>query len=276
ANAKSLKDAQLANIEALRQARIEAAKQKQAQAELNAKLTEGKITAQEYALEQKKAAAEEKKRTKEARELKKALAENSEYAKLTKALNNVRKETKDVLAEMFKLEQQGKKNTVAYSQLETKSHSLTKQTTLLDNAVKKIDASVGQHQRNVGNYASAIDNMIPIIGRVNMQLGAMGTSLDELSQKGGFNSLLASVTNLGKGLIAFITTPVGAALTALASFFALFQANKQTVIDFDAGMKNVAKTTEMAGQELSGFGDAIVELSMKLQVVSTDKLLEYA
>ncbi|MDM1049381.1 phage tail tape measure protein [Sphingobacterium hotanense] len=271
-----LKDAQLANMEAMKKAREERAAQLKAQAELNAKLIEGKITAQEYALEQKKAAAEEKKRAKEARELKNALAENSEYAKLTKALNNVRKETKDVLAEMFKLEQQGRKNTIAYSQLEVKSNSLTKQTSLLDSAVKKIDATVGQHQRNVGNYGIAMDNMIPIIGRVNMQLGAMGTSLDELSQKGGFNSLLASVTNLGKGLIAFITTPVGAALTALASFFALFQSNKQTVIDFDAGMKNVAKTTGMAGQELSGFGDAIVELSMKLQVVSTDKLLEYA
>lgn len=49
-----LKDAQLANIEALRQARIEAAKQKQEQAELNNKFAQGKIDAQEYALAQKK------------------------------------------------------------------------------------------------------------------------------------------------------------------------------------------------------------------------------
>lgn len=271
-----LKDAQLANMEAMKKAREERAAQLKAQAELNAKLTEGRITAQQYALEQKKITAEEKKRAKEARELKKQLAENSEYAKLTKALNNVRKETKDVLSEMYQLERQGKKNSLGYQDLANRARGLVVQTNLLDSAVKKIDATVGQHQRNVGNYSGALENMIPIIGRVETQLGMMGTSLDELSQKGGFNNLIAGVTNLGKSMLAFIATPAGAAIAGLASLFALVQANKQTVIDFDSGMKNVAKTTGMAGSELSMFGDAVIELSAKLQVVSTDKLLEYA
>ena len=272
-----LKDAQLANMEAMKKAREERAAQVKAQAELNAKFTEGRITAQEYALEQKKAAAEEKKRAKEARELKKQLAENSEYSKLTKALNNVRKETKDVLAEMYRLEQQGKKNTVAYSQLEAKSNTLTKQTNSLDNAVKKIDATVGQHQRNVGNYKDSMIGMVPILNRVNDQLSVFGVNLDDLANKPGSIKELGNVfLGLGKSLIAFITTPVGAAVTALGTFFALFQANKQTVIDFDNGIKNVAKTTGMAGADLSMFGDAVVELSMKLKVVDTTKLLEYA
>src|SRR5690606_35454876 len=127
------------------------------------------IDKQEFRKEQAKLTAGEKKRTKEARELKKAIAENSEYSKLTKALNNVRKETKDVLAEMHSLERQGKKNSAGYQELANKARGLTAQTKLLDQGVKKIDATVGQHQRNVGNYASAMDNMLPIIGRVNMQ-----------------------------------------------------------------------------------------------------------
>lgn len=272
-----LKDAQLANLEAMKQARLERAAQVKEQAELNAKYKQGQIDAQEYRKEQARLNKEEKERAKAARELKKQLAENSEYAKLTKALNNVRKETKDVLAEMFSLEKQGKKNTVAYAELEAKSRDLVKQTNILDTGVKKIDATVGQHQRNVGNYASALDNMIPIIGRVNMQLAGFGTSLDSLSNKpGAIRELGTAFAGMGRALLAFITTPVGAAIAGLATLFALFQRNKQTVIDFDSGMKNVAKTTGMAGTDLSRFGDAIVDLSMKLKVVSADKLLEYA
>src|SRR5690606_7992604 len=96
-----VKEAQEANIKALRQTRLERAEQIKNQAELNARYKQGQIDMQEFRKEQAKLTAQEKKRTKEARELKKALAENSEYSKLTKALNNVRKETKDVLAEMY-------------------------------------------------------------------------------------------------------------------------------------------------------------------------------
>ena len=225
----------------------------------------------------KEAEREAAKQAKETEKRKKQLEqESSEYYKLNKALGAVRKETKDVLAEMFRMERQGHANTLGYEALRKKSEDLTKQTLFLDRGIKKIDASLGLHQRNVGNYGSAIELLGPQFEAINQKLAIFGTSIDELAQKGGFNSLLSSLSNLGKGLLTFITTPIGAAITALGAFFMLFQRNKQTVIDFDAGMKNVAKTTGMAGQELSGFGDAIVELSMKLQVVSTDKLLEYA
>lgn len=272
-----VKEAQEANIKALRQARLERAEQIKNQAELNARYKQGQIDMQEFRKEQAKLTAEEKKRTKEARELKKALAENSEYSKLTKALNNVRKETKDVLAEMYSLERQGSKNSAGYQELANKARGLTAQTKLLDQGVKKIDATVGQHQRNVGNYASAMDNMVPIIGRVNMQLANFGTSLDSLAnQPNAIKELGVAFVGMGKSILAFVATPVGAAIAGLATLFALFQRNKQTVIDFDSGMKNVSKTTGMAGADLTRFGDAIVDLSMKLQVVSADKLLEYA
>lgn len=272
-----VKEAQEANIKALRQARLERAEQIKNQAELNARYKQGQIDMQEFRKEQAKLTAEEKKRTKEARELKKALAENSEYSKLTKALNNVRKETKDVLAEMYSLERQGKKNSAGYQDLANRSRDLVKQTNILDTGVKKIDATVGQHQRNVGNYASAMDNMLPIIGRVNMQLANFGTSLDSLANKpNAIKELGVAFVGMGKSILAFVATPVGATIAGLATLFALFQRNKQTVIDFDSGIKNVAKTTGMAGRDLEVFGQSIVDLSMKLQVIDAAKLLEYA
>lgn len=272
-----LKEAQLANIEALRQARLEAAKQKQEQAELNNKYKQGQIDAQEYRLEQAKINAAQKEAARQARELKKALAENSEYAKLAKALNNVRKETKDVLAEMFSLERRGYGAGAAYEALKQKAEALTKQTQFLDQGIKKIDATVGQHQRNVGNYSSALDNMIPIIGRVNSQLEGFGVTLDDLANKpSAIKELGLAVAGLGKQLWALVTTPVGALLATLGALFALFQSNKQTVIDFNSGLRNVSKTTGIAGDDLNDFGDAIIDLSMKLKVIDSTKLLEYA
>lgn len=272
-----LKEAQLANIEALRQARLEQMKHKREISALQQAYLQGKINAQQFTLEQKKLAAAQKEAARIAKETKKALADNSEYGKLTKALNNVRKETKDVLAEMFKLERRGHATGAAYQALKEKAEALTKQTQYLDNAVKRIDATVGQHQRNVGNYKIALEGMVPIISRVNLYLANFGTSIDALASKpNAFRELGSSIAALGRQFMTFVASPVGLAITALGGLFALFQANKRTVIDFNSGLRDVSKTTGIAGQDLTDFGDAIIDLSMKLKVVDATKLLEYA
>src|SRR5690606_34325931 len=113
--------------------------------------------------------------------------------------------------------------------------------------------------------------------RVNSQLSSFGLTLDDLAKDpGALKELGTAFVGIGKNILTFLTTPVGALLAGLASLFALFQSNKQTVIDFDSGIKDVSKTTGLAGRDLSLFGNAIVELSAKLQVVSADKLLEYS
>lgn len=226
----------------------------------------------------KDAERESTKQTKELEKRKKLLAqESSEYYKLNKALGNVRKETKDLLAEMFRMERQGYKNTVGYQKLKEKADALTKQTLLLDGGIKKIDYSLGIHHRNVGNYSEALQIISPELDRINQRLSIFGTSLDELASKpGAIKELGAAFVTMGKSVLAFLATPLGATIAALGTFFLLFQRNKQTVIDFDSGIKNVSKTTGMAGADLSMFGDAIVDLSMKLKVVDASKLLEYA
>src|SRR5690606_12500300 len=92
----------------------------------------------------KDAEREAAKQAKETERRKKQLEqESSEYYKLNKALGAVRKEAKDVLAEMFRMERQGHANTLGYEALRKKSEGLTKQTQLLDQGIKKIDASLG-------------------------------------------------------------------------------------------------------------------------------------
>ncbi|MGJ1211916.1 phage tail tape measure protein [Sphingobacterium multivorum] len=246
-----------------------------------------KVNAEERAAEKvlrdaekarKDAEREAEKQRKAAEKRRKELEkENSAYYQLNKALNNVRKESKDVLAEMFKLEGEGKKTSAAYQELANKARGLVAQTQYLDKGIKKIDASLGLHQRNVGNYAAALDNIIPIVGRVNSQLAMFGTSIDELAGKPGiFKEIGAGIAGAFKNLVAFVSTPIGAAVATIGGLFALFQANKDTVIQFDDGLKSVSKTTGLSGKALQQYSDDIIQLSRALKTVESKQLLEYS
>lgn len=199
------------------------------------------------------------------------------YKQLELALNNVRGQAKNLKAEMFYLEVQGKKNTQEYRNLEIASKAVTLQTNVLDKGIKDIDKSLGQHQREVGNYAIAADALNPIFGRINSQLSIFGTSIDSLAnKKSPFKQLATDVMAFGKATLAFMLTPLGATLTILGALFALISSNKQTVIDFNSGLINIGKTTGLADEELIKLGDDIIGLSRKLKVVGTPALLEYA
>lgn len=271
---KEQRESKLLEIAALKKAREERQKELKQQTELK----DAAKSVKDAEKAQRDIEKQEAKRQSEAAKRKKQLElESSEYYKLNKALAAVRKEAKDLLAEMFRMERQGHANTLGYQKLKEKSEALTKQTQYLDRGIKKIDATLGLHQRNVGNYGEALEAISPIISNINQKLALFGTSIDQLATKpGSIKELGASFINMGKGLTTFLLSPVGMLITALGALFMLFQRNKQTVIDFDSGLKNVSKTTNMSGKDLSLFGDAIVELSMKLQVVDATKLLEYA
>ncbi|MGG5506695.1 MULTISPECIES: phage tail tape measure protein [unclassified Myroides] len=200
-----------------------------------------------------------------------------QYKKLEIALNEVRNQAKNLKAEMFVLEQAGRKNTQAYRDLEIQSKALTLQTNVLDKGIKDIDKSLGQHQREVGNYAIAAEALNPIFGRINSQLGIFGTSVEKLSTtKSPFKELTTDIVQFGKSVGAFLLTPLGAVLTVLGTLFALIGGNKQTVADFNSGLINVGKTTGLADAELTKLGEDIVSLSKKLKVVGTPALMEYA
>lgn len=221
-------------------------------------------------LEKKKAEQEEKARIR----LEKM---NEPYKKLELALNEVRNQAKNLKAEMFLLEQQGKKNDQSYRNLEIRSKALTLQTNILDKGIKGIDKSLGQHQREVGNYAIAADALGPVFGRINSQLSIFGTSIEKLSStKSPFKQLTTDIVQFGKSVGTFLLTPVGAVLAVLGSLFALIGGNKQTVADFNSGLINVGKTTGLADAELTKLGGDIVSLSKKLKVVGTPALMEYA
>ncbi|WP_099368071.1 tape measure protein [Sphingobacterium sp. 1.A.4] len=187
------KQYQLRFIESIRQARLEAAKSRAEYESLSATYVRGEIDAQQYRQEILKLNQQRKEEARQAREVKKALLENSAYKQLDNELKSLRGASKDLLAEMVKLERQGLKNTQAYRALSNEANRLTKETNVLDRQMKSIDASVGQHYRNVGNYGDAISMVAPQISQFAGRLGLLAAGVAAVGQSFSSNLRLEPV-----------------------------------------------------------------------------------
>jgi len=128
------------------------------QAKLNAKLAQSTSAVAQKNAELRLEVQQQTKINKELAREKLGLV--SLYEKESRKLNDLRKKYKDV----------------ALSQGETSKEArrLLKSVTALDNKLKRVDANVGQFQRNVGNYASAFRSLTNIISAAGVTLGAAG------------------------------------------------------------------------------------------------------
>ena len=102
----------------------------------------------ELTLEQKKLTAEQI--------ASRANLQDSPYSKLSRELNEMRNEAKNLGAQMILLDSAGMKSGVIYNTLANKFNIAQKSANSLDIQVKKLDSSLGQNQRNVGNYQQAM------------------------------------------------------------------------------------------------------------------------
>src|SRR5690606_37899941 len=82
----------------------------------------------------------------------------------------------DVAAQMLRLEQAGKQNTAEYDRLAKRFQNLSNITNRLDGSIKKIDATLGKHQRNVGNYASGWNGLSNSINQITREMPAFAVS----------------------------------------------------------------------------------------------------
>lgn len=137
---------------------------------------------------------------------------------------------------------------------------------LLDAELKEADASMGNFQRNVGGYEEALKQVLPPQAGLIIDLG-------KLSVEGGgipslFTGMKNSIVGMTKAAIAFIATPLGATLTALAAAgaaaFALFNArNKEIEKQAEAS----AEAMEKQKQQMERFD---VEISREVELLRAD------
>lgn len=134
----------------------------------NAKITtEQARTAKELANQQNAEARAKKQVLSLQEKQKKILSESIDpYKRFTKQVLDAKHKAKQLAALMQLLEQDFKNGKIGVSAYEKELAKLSKEFTEaklkavgLDSALKKIDRSVGDNQRNVGNYQSALDGM---------------------------------------------------------------------------------------------------------------------
>lgn len=199
--------------------------------------------------------------TKEAEKAAKLAAnESSAYAKLSAELNKARKAYKDLAVT-------NQTNTA-------EAQDLLQTITKLDQQLKEVDATVGQHQRNVGNYEGAAANLKKELRDLTRQLQNMSTTdprFQEMTQRAGELKDQISDTN------AVIKATAGTGIENLAGSIgtlgqvgtAAFQGVEASMALMGVESENVSKTImrmtallnlSEAFKALGGIGDSITQI----------------
>jgi hypothetical protein len=219
---------------------------------LKAQADQQKIKAEQEIVKLQKMQAQELARVAKEQEkaAKLAQSESSAYAKLSKELNNARKAYKDLA--------------VSNQENTTEGKELLATITQLDSQLKKVDATVGQHQRNVGNYEGATRNLKTELRALTRELMNMDSSdprFQAMTQRAGELKDQISDTQ------AVVKATAGSAMENFSSAtakagqigVAAFQGMESSLVLL--GVKNEAVLQSMQKlQALAGLGDALKTL----------------
>lgn len=108
----------------------------------------------------------------------------------TRALKN---ESKQLAAEMLKLELSGKKNGKEYRELSKTYKQVTTAAQDGDRQLKKIDNTVGDNFRNVGNYTGAVNKLRNGLGQLGLAFGIGTVVMDAGKTLAQFDEAAADV-----------------------------------------------------------------------------------
>jgi TP901 family phage tail tape measure protein len=171
------------DINAINQAEIESEKLVQAkirtsklQLDLQAKQNQlnaqsKKQTEQQARALEKETREKEKANKQSERAAKLAKDEASAYKQLERNTRDLKNQSKELGAQMLQLEMAGKKNTAEYRKLSTIFNDVTKKAQQGDIQLKKLDKTVGDNFRNVGNYEGAINKISAGLSTLGISVG---------------------------------------------------------------------------------------------------------
>jgi hypothetical protein len=197
---------------------------------------------------------------------------NDEYIKQQKILEEAKKQLRDKIlldgqdaknitaknASLIKLDAALAKNRAEYAKLTTEEERNSAAGKKLlaiiqqqDKESKKLSASQGQYQKNVGDYAGQLEGLAGKLGDVNPRLG-------QAAQAAG---------NFGKALLGLLANPIVAIIAGIAAGLALV--TKAANVFFDDTLEGQEKLNELSSyyvglqetinEELRDIGKNIVE-----------------
>ncbi len=182
----------------------------------------------------------------------------TEYQKLSRSLTGMRNRYKDLAT----MQSQG----VKLSKQEVAEMSkLQKEVRSLDKTLKDIDGSVGQYQRNVGNYASAWSGVSKVFGglfagvTIGSVMGGAGSALVE------FENNLASFRTIVSDLSDNEFSKFESAIKSVAN------STKASSIDVAQSFENIAGLNAAFAETAEGLS-AVSEAAITLSRASGDEL----
>lgn len=125
------------------------------------------------------------------------------YKQLEKNTRDLKNESKRLGAEMLELEKSGQKNTKAYRDLEKQYEETTKQALEGDKALKKLDQSVGDNFRSVGNYEKATRFLKGALAELGLAFGAFEGVRYLIDSQVKLDSLSLSLKNVSDNSIEY-------------------------------------------------------------------------
>ena len=253
------------------------------------KIEQQKLKTQSQQMRNDKQQSQEKERLNKTNQkaVKVAKDEASAYKKLEKNTRALKNQSKELGAQMLILEQSGKKNTKAYRDLSTQYRKTTASAKQGDKALKKLDKSVGDNFRNVGNYKDAIKGLVGVLGTLGAGIGlgqifrsVTGTIIefdqaqaDLTAISGKTKEELAGLTEQAKilgGTSQFTATEITKMQIELAKLgftTSEIEASTEAVSNFaSATGSDMASASKVAGATLRAFG---LDASEMERVVST-------
>ncbi len=189
-----------------------------------------------------------------ARKQVKTIADESNASKKLVIETRIAKnESKRLGAEMLILERAGKRNTKEYRSLAQSYRTMGKAARQGDKDLKKLDATVGDNFRNVGNYKGAISGLVGT-------LGTLGAGI-------GIGQIFRNVTGI---MIDFDQSQ--------ADLAAISGKTKQELAGLTAQAKELGRTTQFSATEISNMQIELAKLGFTTNQIekSTDDVANFA
>jgi len=239
----------------------------------------------------RKAEIKEKERLEkiEARRLKQLADENNAYKKLVKETRDYKNESKRLGAELLSLEAKGKRNTKEYAKLEREYRRITKAAKAGDKQLKKLDKTVGDNFRNVGNYRSALGKLNQTLGSLGIAFGGAMIARDVFGVVKDFEQAqadLASVLGVNVDEMSRLTDQAkelgattrftAAEVSQLQTELAKLGFTEQQITDMtpatldlaEATGSDLAEAASVAGATMNGFGLSAKETERVVNVMA--------
>lgn len=205
------------------------------------------------------------------RAAKAAKDEGDAYKILVKETRDLKNESKRLGAEMLKLENSGKKNGAEYRKLAGEYNKVTAAAQKGDAQLKKLDKTVGDNFRNVGNYSGAINKLTGLLSGMGLAFGGAAIFRNVSETIIGFEQSIANLSSItgatGKDLqfLEEAAMRLGGATTLSASqvaegFKLIGSAKPELLADSDALIQvteSAIQLAEAAGMELPDAAKAL-------------------